>query len=141
MIFFKLIFVLDKKLTLVNKLYPYIILEKNYFFIKNFILIITMKLDKLRYQVTTITCCTDQSSDFGVDHIYGGAPKAGSIGRLGGRASVSRSMRVRVAKEGATSRRRAWRPRTSVTQTVKMGRKRWFPSHTPVIRKGEAYIT
>jgi len=25
-----------------------------------------------------------------------------------------------------------------VTQTIKMGRKRWFPSHTPVISKGEA---
>jgi len=65
-------------------------------------------------------------------------PEVGSTGRMGGRASISRSSRVRVAEEGPTSRPRAWRPRTSVNQIVKMGRKRWFPSHIPALGKGEA---
>jgi len=41
--------------------------------------------------------CTDQSSNFGVDHSDGRAPKDG---RLGGRASVSGGSQVRVAEEG-----------------------------------------
>ena len=70
-----------------------------------------------------------------MDQSDGGAPKDG---RLGGRANVSGGSRVRVAEEGATSKQRAWRPRTSVTQTVQMGRKRWFPSHILALGKGEA---
>ena len=46
------------------------------------------------------------------------------LGPRGGRVSNSRSTRDRVTEEGATSRRRAWRPRTSVTRTVKMGRRK-----------------
>ena len=68
--------------------------------------------------------CAGRSSDLGVDRSYGGAPKAGSTGRLGGQASVSRNTRVRVAEEGAASRCRAWRPRTLVTPNSKDGSKK-----------------
>jgi len=85
--------------------------------------------------------CTDQSSNLGIDQSHGGAPKAGSTRRLGGWASVSGSSRVRVAEEGVTSRRGALRPRTSITQTVKMSWKRWCPSHIPALSKGEVKCT
>jgi len=77
----------------------------------------------------------------GVDQSHGVAPKAGSTGRLGGWARVSGSSLVRVAEEGAASRRGAWRPRTSVTQTIKMSQKRWFASHNPALSKGEVKVT
>jgi len=53
------------------------------------------------------------SSDFGVDHSYGGAPKVGSTRRLAGRAKVSISSQIRAAEEGAASRRGGLGPRQS----------------------------
>jgi len=73
----------------------------------------------------------------GVDQSHGGASKAGPIGRLGGRASVSGSSRVRVSEERAASRQGVEASGLG-NPTVKMDRKRWFPSHTLVISKGEA---
>jgi len=73
----------------------------------------------------------------GVDQSHGGALKAGSTGRLTGRARVSISSRIRAAEEGAALRQGVEASGLG-NPTIKMDQKRWFPSHTPVISKGEA---
>jgi len=72
-----------------------------------------------------------------VDQSHGGAPKAGSTRRLAGRARVSVGSQIRGAEEGTTSRQGVEASGLG-NPIVKLDRKRWFPSHTPVISKGEA---
>jgi len=63
--------------------------------------------------------------------------RLGPLGRLAGQGRVSLGSQVRGAKEGATSRQGVEASGLG-NPTVKMNRKRWFPSHIPVISKGEA---
>jgi len=55
------------------------------------------------------------------------------LGPLGG----WQDKKIRGAEEGAASRQGVEASGLG-NPTVKMDRKRWFPSHTPVISKGEA---
>ena len=80
--------------------------------------------------------CTDQSSDSGVDQGHGGAPKAGSTGRLVGQGRVSLGSRIRRAEEGVASRQGV-ESSSLDNPTVKMDQKRRFSGQTPVISKGK----
>jgi len=72
-----------------------------------------------------------------VDQSHGGAPNIGSTKRLARRARVSVVSQIRGAEEGAASRQGVEASGLG-NPTIKMDRKRWFPSHIPVISKGEA---
>jgi len=63
-----------------------------------------------------------------------GHRRLGPLGGSAGQGGVSLGSRIRGAEEGATSRQGVEASGLG-TPTVKMDRKRWFPSHTPVTSK------
>jgi len=63
-----------------------------------------------------------------------GSRRLGPLGRLAGQGRVSLGSQIREVEEGAASRQGVEASGLG-HPTIKMDRKRWFPSHTPVISK------